>query len=82
MIYEVIKGYNNRPFTLTINSHTKNPVGDSIVLPTGSRLMHESTSWSGNVWFTFALNDVLMLGKCETGSIENMINAGVIKNVV
>lgn len=79
--FKVVGGYNGRPFSLTIGSHTQNLNGTQLVLPKGTILTFESEANNGNVWFTFKHPQTKeqIRGKSESGSVLNMLQGGLIK---
>ena len=77
--FVVVKGYNNRPFSLTfgsyVDSRTGGNPGSSGAIEPGEIISFEEEAPNGNVWFNYKGKR----GKTESGSLLNMLKAGVIK---
>jgi len=77
----VVKGYNGRPFDLGVGSHSQNPNSRELVLPKGHMLEFDEVAPNGNVWFYFMhpITGKRERGKSQSGSLNNMLKAGVVK---
>lgn len=84
--FRVLKGYNSPNLKVTINSHTRYS-GDGSQIEPNTIIYYEKTALNGYVWF----NTKPVRGKeydpenirfrTQSGSIYNMIKAGVIELV-
>jgi hypothetical protein len=82
--FEVIEGYNNRPFELMVGTDVRSPYGgEAVSLPKGHEIEFESEAPNGNIWFSFEHPESgkKLRGKIEAGSIQNLIRGKKIKKV-
>lgn len=77
--FEIVKGYNNRPFDLTFNSYINSSTGGNPgrdrEIPVGESIIFDQQAADGQVWFFYNGER----GFSESGDLRNMVIAGVIK---
>lgn len=77
-MYRVLKGYNGPNLATVRDSHIHNPTGTPHLVPAGKVLRFErDDGMSGSVWFY----DGDIRCKSESGSLENMLRRGILRQV-
>lgn len=79
--FKILKGYNNKPFSLTfgsnVNSTTGGSAGHSTTIPNGEILIYDSTANDGKVWFIYKNKR----GYTQSGDLKNLLKANIIEPV-